>query len=309
MIYACFLLSGDAIYAQRPVQLQGVIGVEGGELFSYDMTVRATGKPNEYKGVVKTYALKNKEVEAEVILVVNKREGSVELTETKILRNSGFESKVTICLVRAVLKYDAGYGVLKGPIITQTANNDAYCARGNITFTNRGGIETLMDATVAVAKEPIKDIPASVQPASPKPKKEPKIVYEKKAEPVTVQQKPVPVTIKKISEGQDELIEWYGNKVILEIWDNNNIDGDKVVIKYNDKVIKNLEIKRDPFVMELDIADTEINVIAITALNNGSDPPNTAMIRLIDGDREHKVLAHNDINKTALIKLKRARTQ
>lgn len=309
IISLIFFLNFVSTYAQKSHQLQGVIGIQGGDLFNYDLTLYPTDKANEYKGHVKTYALKDKKVEADVIVVVNAKDQSIELTETQITKNTGFESKVTICLVRAILKYDPTKGVLAGPIITQTANNDAYCARGNITFTNTITIKSLLnivDAPIVNQQEPEKPQPNIARKPNPptiKPQPTPNTYTPPPADKIVSTP-----TIKKVTEGKDETIEWHSDKIIIEVWDDNTVDGDIVTVMYNGNIIADqISIKKQAYTIEIPVGDSELNMIAIKAMNDGFEPPNTAVLKLIDGNKEHKIEARNQAGKLAIIRIKKVK--
>lgn len=312
IIVFCSGLEGISIAtAQKSIKLEGIIGMEGGELFSYDLSATASGS-NEYKGVVKTYALKDKEVLAEVILTVDPNNHTVELKETKILDNTGFKSNVTICLVRATLTYDASKGVLKGPIITQTTGDGVYCAIGNITFMNRNGIVALFEDENLVADneneaenpeaedmsngQQVSSIPKTSVPRTSEPRSQ-------TTEKPVVYSMPVDNT-KEITEGKYETFKWNSEELILDIWDDNSLDGDMVSIMHNGKeILSNYILKKDFKRLKIHVGDNELNIIVIKAMNIGGEPPNTAMIQIWDGDKEYKIKAYNDPGKSAEIRI------
>lgn len=308
LLFFCSLFT-ESLFAQKSINLEGIIGMEGGELFSYDLKAQATG-PNEFKGTVKTYAYKNKEVTAEVILTVLPEENKVELRETKILDNLGFKSNVTICLVRAVLTYDPGKGVLKGPIITQTSGDGAYCAIGNITFMNGPGIAPLFQEQNKT-EEP--EIPEEIvvnieEPKEIPQRKEPKQTVSPQ-QPQTPQQPETPVVKKDnqpkvITDGVSQTYKWNSDILIMDIWDDNTVDGDKVTIIHNGKeILREYTLQESPKRITINVGDNELNIIQVKALNYGSEPPNTAMMILYDEEKEYPVKAHNEPGHFAEIRV------
>jgi len=280
------------------------------------MELSSTEKPNEFKGIVKTYALINKEVTAEVILTIDKKNMTGRLIETKIINNKGFQSNATICLVDATLTYDPKNGVLKGPIITQTANDNAYCAMGNVTFTSTNEIQKLFDITTTTSETPLVTTPTptphttktSPHNSTPNRPTQTTVSYVTTSpEPITPTPTPVKEQLKEVTHGKDAEIEWHSDKIVLEVWDDNKIDGDKISIHYNGQVIlNNYTLASQPKRLELDLNGSELNIITITAMSEGSEPPNTAMIHLIDGNREpHKILSHNVAGKTSIIRIRK----
>lgn len=311
LVSIIFTLITYPVIGQKTIKLEGIIGMEGGELFSYDLTASEVS-PFKFEGTVKTYALRDQEVLAEVILNVNPHQKTVELIETKILGNNGFKSNVTICLVRAVLNWDDKKGVLKGPIITQTAGDGMYCAIGNVTFLNGNEIARLFnedghnvvaDATPIVQdeKKP-ENIPNTPRRTTATPKSTPPV-----AKPTVSQQSAQQPSIPKprvITEGKSEQLIWKSSKLIVDIFDDNDVDGDMVSVFFNNKeVLSNYRLQKDKKRLELDLSQSELNILVVKAMNMGADPPNTAMLYLYDGDTEYKIKAYNDPGKTSEIRI------
>lgn len=306
------MLAATTLHAQQSISLQGIIGMEGGEMFSYDLTASSSAT-NEYVGTVKTYALKNKEVLAEVTLKVNPEQNTVELTETKILGNQGFQSNVTICLVRAILTYDRAKGVLRGPIITQTAGEGVYCAIGNVTFMNGSGIAQLFgqaeEQPVAIEKpkEPANNAPIDRSAPQNRNATEMRSPTVDPLQTVATTPQPMPAATprpKEITEGKGETLRWKSEQLILDVYDDNTVDGDMISIFFNNKeVLSNYRLKAEKKRLVLNLGQSELNILVVKAMNMGGDPPNTAMLLLYDGDVEHKIKAYNDPGKSSEIRI------
>lgn len=284
--------------------------MQGGDLFSYDMVVMEDeNEDGLFRGSVKTYATKSQEVVADIELRVDKVGKKVNLRETKITSNTGFKSNTIICLVRADLNFDEVNGVLKGPIETQTTGDQAYCARGNVIFTNRNEIEALFGTKQQIIKatEPIVVVEKKIEP---KPTKSNPTI--RKTDPVSqpiISSKPADKPIKKpmeITEGKDQAINWDSKIAIFEIWDDNYVDGDKVTITANGAtIVENYTLTKEPAQFKIDISNNELSVITIKAMSEGNQPPNTAMIKLTDDTKNHYIWSHNDVGKTSIIRIKR----
>lgn len=77
---------------------------------------------------------------------------------------------------------------------------------------------------------------------------------------------------------------WESKTAYLEIWDPGKVDGDEMSIVLNGKVIKE---SYSPLKAKTKIPLTfnkEINTLTLKALSEGTDPPNTAQIRITDGN-------------------------
>ncbi len=77
---------------------------------------------------------------------------------------------------------------------------------------------------------------------------------------------------------------WESKIAYLEIWDPGTVDGDAMNIKLNGKVIKESYSPTKAKVKIPLIFDKEINKLSLKALTEGTEPPNTAQIRITDGN-------------------------
>ncbi|PRP67088.1 hypothetical protein [Nonlabens agnitus] len=77
---------------------------------------------------------------------------------------------------------------------------------------------------------------------------------------------------------------WESKIAYLEIWDPGKVDGDAMSIMLNENVVKE---SYAPLKAKTKIPLTfnkEINTLTLKALSEGTDPPNTAQIRITDGN-------------------------
>ena len=90
----------------------------------------------------------------------------------------------------------------------------------------------------------------------------------------------------KLKSGERLNIIWKQDYLKLMIWDPGTVDGDEIKITLNGKDILSSYStvkKQKEIVLNL---TSEINTITITALNEGTEAPNTAKIKLSDGKGE-----------------------
>ena len=98
-------------------------------------------------------------------------------------------------------------------------------------------------------------------------------------------------------------LNWKNKKLKLLIWDANNEDGDRIKIKINEKeALYNYETtnKKKQFSWKLKKGE---NIISITALNNGTNPPNTSRIQLIDKEKKYEFQTQLNKGESATIKI------
>jgi hypothetical protein len=106
--------------------------------------------------------------------------------------------------------------------------------------------------------------------------------------------------VNKLIKEQTLTIFAESKKVDLEIWDNGKEDGDIINVFQNDELIlRNYTVSTKKKVITVNLAKK--NVFKIVAVNEGTIAPNTAMIRLIDGERTFEVLSDLKKNESASI--------
>ena len=96
------------------------------------------------------------------------------------------------------------------------------------------------------------------------------------------------------------------NKVALEIWDMGKEDGDVINVYQNDVLIlRNYTVTNKKKTITINLA--KANVFKISAVNEGSISPNTAMLRLVDNDRTFEVLSHLKKDESAQITIMKSK--
>lgn len=294
-----------ALAQKQEYRLKGFVGVQGGESFTYELNLAESGN-GSIIGTASTYLDPDKDVVATLTASIDRGQKKLTLREKDIIANNGFKSSALICLIEAVLTYDEAEKKLYGPLITKTAGNGAECSKGSITFMNKEELDLLFGVPVVTAgtKETAKSV-APAAPSQPKidPSKPMKVIYDTLPDPA-------PIALKKrsdnVTEGKDKTYIWHTDTVIADIWDGNNIDGDRVTILYNGtEVLKDYVLTADKKRLLLPIGGNELNILTIEARNEGGDPPNTANLVLTDGAIVYDVVAHNATGKRAVILISR----
>ncbi|OJU75863.1 MAG: hypothetical protein BGO09_13615 [Bacteroidetes bacterium 47-18] len=296
--------------AQETVyKLTGFIGIQGGESFTYELQLKDS-TANLLSGYAYTYLQKNKDVKAYITAEINRSEKTLRIRERSIIYNHGFTSKAVMCLVNSELRYSEREEALAGKLTTMTAGAGALaCAEGGLTFINKTEIFRLFNGP-SDTEQPARtaDLPPHV--VNETPKKEVRTSYVNqdsinKARRAELAAR-IPPKPAEITEGKDKTYEWQSSKVVMEIWDGNNEDNDRVTVECNGQVVlSNYTLRNKKHTITIDISNNELNIINIQALNEGGDPPNTANIRIWDGETGYDIVAHNHTDKKATIKIKR----
>jgi len=296
------LFYAHAVSAQQTgYTLTGDMGIQGGELFTYKLVLKDS-VGNYLSGYAYTYLTEGKEVKATVSAQVDRAAKTLRIQELSILENRGFKSKTLICLVESELKFDTLSSVLSGPLTSHTAILGAECAKGSITFMQKAELDRLFGTTAVnpVAKDTTLVERSAQQPPKPQAVR---IVYDTaSALPQAVA--PEAHVPRQITAGKDETFRWESDTIIMEIWDGNKVDNDRVRIEFNGvTVLDDFSISKDKKILSFPVGGSELNIIAITALNEGNEPPNTVNVLLRDGAKTYEVIAYNSIGKKSLIRI------
>lgn len=305
-------------YAQS-IELEGYMGVQGGELFNYKLELEATGV-NSWGGFAYTYEASkpNNAVMATVTMEKVALENKFIIKEIELLSNNGFKSKATICLLQAEVFYTDKQDELKGKLITRTDLQQSYCAGGTLTFIQSNQIKKLfqiqendnklVQTNNTPGKGNVKRIgsPQGIEAHSKlrshfrdqeqreafaAAKEERRKQREAQAQPIQ----------EEITDGKNIEIEIKNDTISFFIWDGGKIDYDRVNVYVNDlKILDNYTLEKKPKRVIIPINNAKTS-IRIEAINEGNEPPNTADITVKDGDELHHILAYNNKNKSSEI--------
>jgi hypothetical protein len=283
------LCSGAYAQKAEKVVLHGTIAMATGEQFPYRIEV--TENNNVVTGYAYTYDERD-EAKAIIKGKVDKQNKKLTFKETEIVRSSLVTTHAFMCMVQAALEYKSGK--LKGPAVNKQLDNTS-CTEGTITFSNAAEIDALfashdeydMEVKMGEKKKPeaapeaaTSTIPAAVQESTPE----------------------------KITAGVEKSYSWYSDSVVIEVFDGGYFDGDMVSIYLDDKaMLSKFVILKQKKRIVVALPPTGVHTISIVAENEGSDPPNTATLRLLDGATPYNIVAYNNKGDKSFIRVKRAR--
>ncbi len=102
-------------------------------------------------------------------------------------------------------------------------------------------------------------------------------------------------------------IEVDADSLLIDFYDNGEIDGDSISIFFNDKLLassQKLSAKSIHLKIGLDLAK-EYNEMSMFADNLGSIPPNTALMMISDGKKRYEIRLSSNMEKNAVVRIKR----
>ncbi len=92
-------------------------------------------------------------------------------------------------------------------------------------------------------------------------------------------------------------------KITLQIWDNNQEDGDIISLKLNDEwILTNFHLKKEKLSIPVELSRKN-NQLLLFAENLGKIPPNTAAISIDDGLSTKTIILNSDMRKSETVKL------
>lgn len=149
--------------------------------------------------------------------------------------------------------------------------------------------------------------PQTQQKTKPVPKTVDTIALaEKKVQPATPQKKilpPVPAILKSRSNTLIKTLVTASPDIVVELYDNGEIDGDTITVYHNNTIIANkrkLTDKPISIKVHADEANT-LHEFIMVANNLGSIPPNTALMVITTGGKRYEVFLTADNNKNAKV--------
>lgn len=149
--------------------------------------------------------------------------------------------------------------------------------------------------------------PQTQQKTKPVPKTVDTIALtEKKTLPVTPKKKilpPAPEILKSRSNTLAKTLVTTSPEILIELYDNGEIDGDTVTVYHNNTIIANKRKLTDKPISIKILADNTntMHEFVMVANNLGSIPPNTALMVITTGGKRYEVFLTADNNKNAKV--------
>jgi hypothetical protein len=97
------------------------------------------------------------------------------------------------------------------------------------------------------------------------------------------------------------------DSLLIDFYDNGEIDGDSISIFFNDKLLASSQ-KLSTSSIRLNVAldsTKEVNDLTMFADNLGSIPPNTALMLVYDGKKRYEIRMASTLKKNATLRIRR----
>lgn len=222
--------------------------------------------------------------------------------EKSVLRSRVDLEKNFLCFVKATLTLKESKFVqeLSGKFIGIEPGKPGQCAAGEIKLINTSQVKVFLKQ-----RNPPPPDTANKATVQIKKEKETPVIKQEETPNIENPQVRKENTI-VISDAKGKEISITGNKVKLSIWDNGEVDGDKISILLNDKyILENYTVTFTSKIIEVTLSDQEVDIIKIIALNEGNLPPNTAAIRIESTTEQYPIITKANVNEVRTIYLRK----
>jgi hypothetical protein len=193
----------------------------------------------------------------------------------------------------------------------KSAKREDNCGIGNTLLTRKSLPKKTDQSNNAVSSDrnnkPVTPNKAAT-PISPKDSiadKESKVVNDDPTPAVQDISKKLPEKFEKRTNKVFETLELKEQDIEVSIYDNAEIDGDIITVVYNGAVVLASQTLSDkPIRLKLKAKKGINNTLTMFAENQGKVPPNTAIMRIQNGDEYHKILLSADDKQNASLVFK-----
>ncbi len=300
MLKKFFLLSLVVIHTvitwaqKKDMVFVGSVSTGNDVSFSYKLSF------SDSNGVISGYSVTDlmgpNETKTAIKGTMNLDKKIVDFREVKLLSTKSKVDKSQFCYINAHVKMIKKQKTLclKGTF-TGYDEHKAECAKGNIMLVSAEDLLaklTKMAGKRDTAKDPVLTTDK---------------IEEKKEEILGPNTKIAePKNVIGLDPGKSLEIKCKTNHVKLSIWDDKINDGDIITMQHNSTVIlDNYRLTGKYKDLEIDLANPDGDVLKIIAVNEGTQPLNTARIKVKCGDEVTYIDATTTINNSVRIILKR----
>lgn len=278
LLIAIFIISSNALYASDTLYFVGNINLS--KKVSYKYIIRFTiGKDNKVVGYSLTDPKGNDEIKTRIVGTYDSATQTLDFQEQNILRTNIDKEKNDFCFVKASLKLkkDRFFEVLVGNFTATQPGKTEPCAKGDIKIINTDRIKAIM----AKFGDKTEITPKQEEPSNPK----------------------TPITI---ADNNIKYLSITGNNIKFTIWDNGQVDGDRISIQLNGKyILENYTLDTKVKEIEEILSGNAVDTIRIIALNEGTLPPNTATIRIESKYEKYPIEIQASLNEVRTIVLRK----
>lgn len=247
----------------------GAITVKGAKPYSYKIEF------SDSIGHINGYSITDLEgkdqTKTKITGFFNQKSKHFQFRETKLISTKSKINRDSFCYIHAnlTLKEKKGNKFLTGTFIGFRPDRKTICGQGNMTLFCRNGLLQ------------------QFQKMGPKADTLLKILNQLESNETALKKdNPIPLKTNLVLQaGDSQAIYCPAAKVLIEIWDNGKIDGDKVTIQQNGKIIASqLLLTNNKQQFNIVLTRNQSERLVFNAVHEGAEPPMTAKMTCTCGD-------------------------
>lgn len=153
-----------------------------------------------------------------------------------------------------------------------------------------------------VKTEPKKEIPVTTAPVITKVENKKETDIKTEVKPTNIQAPKLPNGLEKRESKVFETIAIAEEEINISLYDNAEVDGDVITVLFNGEVVASQKtLSEKPITIQLKAIRGRDNVLTMYAENQGRVPPNTAIMRVQNGEQYYKVFLSADDKKNGSV--------
>lgn len=284
-----------AIAQVSDIVFLGTVSTSDGQVFSYKL--QFTDSEGSIRGYSITDVMGPNETKTLIRGTIDKRQKQIRFRETRVLST---KTKITskddfLCFINGSLKVTSKKGttILKGSFTGYKEDGKTECSSGKLMLVSA---KDVMDILM---KKDIKPDSITKKVLASEPE-------GRKTTTSPVKEQVAEGSVSKILPGSVRVIAVSGAIVKLNIWDAKTVDGDVISIMQNGRTILSKHMITEVY-KELNVTlhNSDADTLKVMAINEGSEPLNTARIKITSGGDTQYVDASTTMDKPIWIVLKR----
>ena len=286
IFFSCICYAFITVAQSKETILIGTLIVKDGKTYAYKLQFKdSLGK---IKGFSITDVNGPDQTKATITGTINSGRNEIRFSEGKITASNSSWDKKDCCYLDGFLKLESGKtSIWKGSFTSRTADNKPWVKGDIMVIGSAALVEELNKIVVQSRSDTVI-----------------KFVNRLK-EAIADTVKAAPLKVRRMLPGSTYEIQGNGKTAVLEIWDDKIVDGDRVTITHNGKqVLDNYTLAKEHKQLDITLWADAPDRITITANNQGAQPPNSAMVKLVSGEEEYLINAETEPGKPVHIILK-----
>ncbi len=295
----------------------GVASLDSGITISYKFQFSTAD--NKISGYTIADVNGHNETKSSITGTIDDAQKHIKFKESGIIYTKSMSDKAEFCFIQGNLKRlkFKGTVALKGDIVGFKADGVTPCANGKLILIDAtNAMQLLLNHNMFDSLETNDKNNTKVLATKKEGSKmeiisndtfvnNTKAINESKKEQI-ITTETIPKEILKIAPGKAIEISCPVANYAFEVWDDKNVDGDIIDVYEGVKpILKNYKLTENRIHLNLNMLDKTVDTLKIVAISEGTDPLNTARVKITSGSEVYYIDATSSIGKDVFIILRK----